>query len=53
MIFKKLKIFFESVCSVIEFIFVLFLLIFGFPFYRKTVKEIWEEMKAHKDNNRY
>lgn len=43
----KIKNFFENVISVFEFVFVILLLIFGDPFYKKTLKEIWELIIKH------
>ena len=43
----KIKNFSENVISVFEFIFVILLLIFGYPFYKKTLKEIWELIIKH------
>lgn len=38
----KIKDLFEDVISFLEFVFIILLLIFGYPFYKKTLKEIWE-----------
>jgi hypothetical protein len=43
----KIKNFFENVISAFEFVFVILLLIFGYPFYKKTLKEIWELIINH------
>ena len=47
----KIKIFFENVISAFEFVFVILLLIFGYPFYKKTLKEIWELIIKHEQYN--
>lgn len=43
----KIKNFFKNVISTFEFVFVILLLIFGYPFYKKTLKEIWELIINH------
>ena len=43
----KIKNFFENVISAFEFVFVILLLIFGYPFYKKTYKEIWKLIINH------
>lgn len=45
---EKIKDFFEEIITLFEFIFVLLLLILGFPFYKKTLKEIWKAINEHK-----
>lgn len=43
----KIKNFFENVISAFEFVFVILLLIFGYPFYKKTLEEIWKLIINH------
>ena len=43
----KIKNFFENVISAFEFVFVILLVIFGYTFYKKTLKEIWELIINH------
>lgn len=43
----KIKNLFENVISAFEFVFVILLLIFGYPFYKKTLKEIWKLIINH------
>ena len=50
---KKLKNFFGSIVDIFEGLFLLSILIFGYPFYQKPVKEMIKSMKDHKDNNKY
>lgn len=47
---EKIKDFFESIFSAFEFIFVLIILIIGYPFYKKTLKEIWKAIVEHKQD---
>lgn len=44
---EKIKDFFESIFTAFEFVLVVLLLIFGYPFYKKTLKEIWEMIINH------
>lgn len=46
---KKLKDFFESITDIFEGILLLFILVFGFPFYKKSLKEMWKAINEHKD----
>lgn len=46
---KKLKDCFESIVDIFEGIFLLFILVFGFPFYKKSLKEMWKAINEHKD----
>lgn len=46
---KKLKDFFESITDIFERILLLFILVFGFPFYKKSLKEMWKAINEHKD----
>lgn len=43
----KIKDLFEDVISFLEFVFIILLLIFGYPFYKKKLKEIWELIINH------
>lgn len=43
----KIKDLFEDVISFLEFVFIILLLIFGYPFCKKTLKEIWELIIKH------
>ncbi len=50
---KKLKNFFESIIDIFEGLFLLIILIFGYPFYKKSLKEMLKTIKEHKDKNKY
>lgn len=43
----KIRDLFEDVISFLEFVFIILLLIFGYPFFKKTLKEIWELIINH------
>lgn len=40
---SRIKEFFESIRDTIEFIFVAIILIIGYPFYKKSLKELWKK----------
>lgn len=44
---KKLKELFESIVDIFEGIFLLFILVFGYPFYKKSLKEMWKLIIEH------
>ena len=46
---KKIKEFFSNIAFAFETIWAIIILIFGFPFYKKTLKEIWKAIIEHKD----
>lgn len=46
---KKLKDFFVNIFGFFETIFILIILIFGYPFYRKSLKEIWGMIKKSQE----
>ena len=51
---KKLKDYFVNIFSIFETMFILIILIFGYPFYRKSLKEIWEMIKkVREERNKY
>lgn len=51
---KKLKDFFVNIFSIFETMFILIILIFGYPFYRKSLKKIWGMIKkAREEKNKY
>lgn len=50
---KKLKELFESIVDIFEGILLLFILVFGYPFYKKSLKEMWKSIIEHKDKDEY
>lgn len=50
---KKLKEIFSNIAFIFETIWALLVIVFGFPFYKKTLKEIWIAINEHKDENKY
>lgn len=48
---KKLKDFFGSIVDIFEGLFLLSILIFGYPFYKKPFKEMIKSMREHKDEH--
>lgn len=46
---KKLKEFLGNIVFIFETIWAIIILIFGFPFYKKTLKEIWKAINEHKE----
>lgn len=44
---KKLKDFFESIVDIFDGILLLFILVFGYPFYKKSLKEMWKLIIEH------
>ncbi len=52
---KKLKDFFESIVDIFEGILLLIILVFGYPFYKKSLKEMWKSITEHlnRDKDKY
>lgn len=50
---KKIKDFFKSIIEIFEGFLLIIILVFGYPFYKKTLKEIWKAIIEHKDGDEY
>lgn len=44
---NKIKEFFKDIIFDVELVFFLFIIIFGYPFYKKSLKEAWEIILKH------
>lgn len=50
---KKLKEFFESIIEIFEGFILIIILVFGYPFYKKPLKEMWKAITEHRDKDEY
>jgi len=50
---KRIKEFFESIIEIFEGFILIIILIFGYPFYKKSLKEMLKSIIEHKDKDEY
>ncbi len=49
---KKIKEFFESIIEIFEGLILIIILVFGYPFYKKPLKEMWKSFIEHRNKDR-
>lgn len=50
---KRIKEIFKSTVDIFEGFILIIILVFGYPFYKKSLKEMWKAIIEHKDKDEY
>lgn len=50
---KKIKDFFKNIIEIFEGFILIIILMLGYPFYKKTLKEMWKSIIKHLNKDEY